>query len=545
MPRSWPNTDPTADRAQIEIVELDREPEARPPTQPAASGGHQGLILLAGAMVMLAAVALLPAAEPEVAQPVAETLPRPAEATTVPTRPEMLVGVVTDESFPISLVSGLDGYASLAGPVEMNGRHWVIGTPPPPALKAVVLSSADGGAWAVETELVAPPGGALRVDEMALSNAGLVAAGTVGARAGSPYWLTLPGDLTVWRSTDGRDWRAEALGAPIANTQFWVNQVVTSGSTLLVNGWRETTTNPAAVLGAIPAELEPALTRGDLWLWPGYGRLEIAAPPGLVIFSTSTSLWDQTGKGFLFRSGVGERWEVTEPFDGFAGTIAVLPEGGFVTIGPGSFTSAFGVVWQLNSRVPPAHYYVNWGDRVAGQRLSGTSYLIGDGAGFVTVSFPSEIDGRSGYVALDGGPAGLAATVATHTKYRSMSVGAGGYTLTSDLTLTGPDLSEPIQIFPYAPHRYNPATDMVTVVAGDQTFEFSLADLQGLSAYPPPRYDLYVSTDGVNWSSGQIGLFSNDLRLVGGGADFFLFGSVGTGRGPGEPMTVYRAGPFD
>src|SRR5687767_2133872 len=119
MPRSSPSTSPSrADSRTVEVVELDREAE-----RPQGPGGSPNRWAIVALIVLLGVLglSLLPAAdiEPDSAS---GTLPDPAVATTLVGSRQPRVAFISDETFPMFVVSGLRGFVSLTEPVSFEGR---------------------------------------------------------------------------------------------------------------------------------------------------------------------------------------------------------------------------------------------------------------------------------------------------------------------------------------------------------------------------------------------------------------------------------------
>ncbi|HEX2421100.1 MAG TPA: hypothetical protein VHL55_05835, partial [Acidimicrobiia bacterium] len=152
MPRSSPSTSSSrADSRTVEVVELDREAER---SHPARTGGSPNRwAILVGIMVLgVLGLNLLPAAdiEPDGAS---ATLPDPAVATTLVGSSQPRVAFISDETFPMFVVSGLKGFVSLTEPVFFDERWWIIGNRPDPSAAAAVLSSEDGRLWEVSSDI--------------------------------------------------------------------------------------------------------------------------------------------------------------------------------------------------------------------------------------------------------------------------------------------------------------------------------------------------------------------------------------------------------
>ena len=485
----------------------------------------------------------------------ADILPEPVAATHPP-GPRL--GVLTNESFALELVTGLGEYETLVGPVRFGDRYWLVGAPEFPAQKATLLSSADGSEWIPVSEINAAPGQVLRVDQIASANGKLLVVGAEGSPTPKSYWPLFPGALTVWTSGDGSAWTAETLTPESTENGYGAEQLIASGSTVLLTGWKYPILD-AALFELIPPDLDRALAQGELSLRVRSG-LEVVATPGIVVWrqpsDAGSSLrelnWGHTSflyrfDGTVWQAIESEEIESLEPFFGAdLRHIAALPEGGFLIPGvrTGALTSDSGIEWRPEPTFPMSNFYLNWDEHLAAP-YSLISYWISDNDGFTRVDFPREMIEAEGGLALTGSPAGLVANSMASWPPEQQEIRSGGYTVTYDrnqelpFTLSGPELSQPISFSGLTDHRYDSSSKIVTLVADQQEFEFPLAALQRFHERPRTGNDLYVAADGIRWSRPNIVPLFGELRVMGGGPDFLLLQTIDQYSQP--VSAVYRA----
>ena len=564
MPRNSPSTEfapgggtvrpkdaPGVASIEIEVIDLGagrpvtiaRRPidEARPP---------RGWLVWLVVAAVLTGLAFFP--EDSSAPPVTtapQLLPTPDVATTSTTLAATSVALMSDDSFPLTPASGLEDFVQLVGPVEFNGKHWIIGNHSYPSAAATVLSSVDGTTWETEASVSVDGGEWLRIDDLDAFEGVLMAVGAVGQDQGPAYAPPTPSSSVLWKSIDGRRWSS----LPISSDGGSPSLQLTAGSEAVL-----ITEYPGAAidlsnLNQIPLDLVPGLERGDFLLSFAPGGYTVVAPPGIELFRLRAFEQNLTASSMkLFRSENLIIWEKL-PINFSVGNLTTTPDGGFLAQDYGLRYSSDGRTWEQTDRFPPRTYQ-NWDGRLLGvDRFFGTTrLLVVEGEEYATIELPSEISRTNLETFITAGDSGLAAVVADYGAYAEPITRIDGYTL----ALEGGTLriEEPSGETSYAyfdnngliEGSYLPDTDSIRFEANEtKTFEFPAPVLRDLGTSPQTfRFDVFLSADGLSWARPQAGLRAGYVAALGSVNGSFLVALQNYDTGYRQlPVTVYRTGP--
>ena len=537
MPRSSPSTSPAkADTRIVEVVELDRE--AQDQLSPAPGNRPNRWAILLGIVVLAAlGLSLLPASDPS-PNNLDDTLPDPAVATTLVGSRQPRVAFISDDTFPMFVVSGLKGFLSLTEPVFFDDRWWIVGNGPD---QAVVLSSDDGRLWEASSEIEGQGEASVRIDQLTTHDGALIAVGTEGTTVGPDFYSALAGTLSLWRSGDGVRWVPEMVDAGTGRVAFTDTRLATSGRSIVLQATVHATA-PAVAALRLPAAVLPALAEGRLFLRPQATRLVVTAPLGIQVDETALSQVSVAPSTRLFRSSSFGAWEEIDLQFNVNGPVVAAPEGGFVVgTGGAAFTSAFGVNWAPNSRVYDASSYQDWGEGIMGLRWELGSQIIElkEQDGELVIRLPPEM----GLCFVEGSNGLLAAACAEPPAPRPQAVGWNGFELSLDgpwLEMRAPDEVRRFRVF-RAPGDYDPATDTIALTDSQgRSQSIPLSTLELLVAESPSaRFDTMLSVDGLTWSRSQIALRAGEFELLGGIGDGYLVGTRSSQ--PGATYTVLAA----
>jgi hypothetical protein len=539
MPRSSPSTSPSrADSRTVEVVELDREAEASRP--PRGASPNRWAILVGIVLLGVLGLSLLPAAD---IQPdgASATLPDPAVATTLVGSRQPRVAFISDETFPMFVVSGLKGFGSLTEPVFFDGRWWIIGNRPDPVAAAVVLSSEDGRLWEMSSDISGESGMSIRIDQLTTVDGAMVAVGSQGTLIGPSFYSVLSGNLGLWRSGDGVRWISESVDPGNPNLAFSDIRLAVSGRSAVLQAVVGSTAAADAAV-RLPSHVIAGITEGMFTLRPQATRLIVEGPLGIQVAEAPMARVSQASSTRLFRSDSFAEWsEIDIPFN-LSGSVVSAPSGGFLAgTGGVTFTSAYGVSWKPNPRAFSALTYESWGDGIVGLSLPRTIDVI-NAAGELSVQLPPEMTTCS----IGGSNDLLAAACPSPPPAPPQSVRWNGFEVTSS-SQNWLELSNSVgtvaREFPLqrVAGIYSPETDTISLVDRRGMREaFPIAVLRQLQSDTRlNRFDTMLSADGLTWSQSQIALRAGELDLIGGIGDGFLVGTRSSE--PGSTYTVLAA----
>jgi hypothetical protein len=538
MPRSSPSTSPSrADSRTVEVVELDREAERHQ-----GPGGSPNRWAIVALIVLLGVVglSLLPAAdiEPDGAS---GTLPDPAVATTLVGSRQPRVAFISDETFPMFVVSGLRGFVSLTEPVSFEGRWWIIGNHLHPTAAPIVLSSEDGRLWETSSEIQGDEGSSVRIDQLIAADGALIAVGSQGTLTGPSYYSVLSGNLGLWRSGDGVRWISESVDPGQPNLAFTSARLSVSGQSAVLQAVVDSTA-PASAAVRLPSHVVAGIAEGRFTIHPRGTRLVVDGPLGIQVAEAPMTRVSQGSSLRLFRSDSFAEWSEVEVSFNFSGSIVAAPEGGFL-VGTGGvpFTSAYGVSWRPNPKAYESLSYEQWDEGILGFSNRATIDLISAGEE-LSVQLPSEmascsIEGSNGLLA-------AACSISAEPALDQVTWNGLELTITDRNWLTARDpVTSVVREF---------ALQRVAGIYSADSDTISLADRRGVrEAFPVDvlrqlqsdsrivRYDTMLSTDGLTWARSQIALRAGELELIGGIGDGFLVGTKSSE--PGSTYTVLAA----
>jgi hypothetical protein len=483
---------------------------------------------------------LLPAAdiEPDGAS---ATLPDPAVATTLVGSSQPRVAFISDETFPMFVVSGLKGFVSLTEPVFFDERWWIIGNRPDPSAAAAVLSSEDGRLWEVSSDISGDGGMSIRIDQLTTVDGALVAVGSQGTLVGPSFHSVLSGDIGLWRSGNGVRWISESVDPGSPNLAFSDIRVAISGGSVVLQAVVDSTAAADAAL-RLPGHVIAGITEGIFNLRAQATRLIVEGPLGIQVAEAPMARVSQASSTRLFRSDSFAQWsEIDIPFS-LVGSVVAAPGGGFL-VGTGgvTFTSAYGVNWRPNPRAFSALTYEPWDDRILGFSLPRAIDVI-SADGELSLQLPPEMANCS----VGGSNHLLAAACPTPQPAPPQSVHWKGFEVSSSsnnwLELLDPASSvvREFQLQQIA-GVYDPETDTISLVdRGGVREAFPVTVLRQLQNDTHlNRFDTMLSADGLTWSQGQIALRAGRLDLIGGVEDGFLVGTKSSE--PGSTYTVLAA----
>jgi len=574
MPRSWPSTDAepagrrvdlvdkTADRAstpsvEIEVVDLD--PGSAPVASPHFAPNRRGwLTWIVIGLTVVVGLALLPG-QTEAAPSnttSAQALPEPEMATTSTSLAAASQAVISDATFSLIPAAGLDGFVQFAGPVEFDGRFWIAGNSSFPSSEVTVLSSVDGSRWVVESSVSAGDGSWLNIEDLDTFGGVLMAVGSTGLIEQPAFALAASGDLFLWKSTDGVRWSSIPIVVQ-EGVQFSGLKLTTSSEEVLITGQRNNAVDPS-VLAQVPPELIAGLERHDFTWWYDYSSIRVVAPPGIELFRMSVTepVPTATVSAILLRSDNLIIWEEL-PVTFSAWNVAATFDGGFLSNAYDGYVmfSPDGRSWERTDRFPPL-FYQSWGNRLVGLDYSSTpSLVVFDGEQAATIELPPEIrSSQYGVVVVPGAP-GLATVLGSFEGEPAEPITrVDGYLLAMDNGLLRID--EPSGETSYANFggdgliagTYLPEIDSIRFdnSDGSKTFEFPRSVFLDLRRrVGTGLFDVFVSSDGLDWAQGQTGLRSAYADIIGGAGETFLVALHNFGRDYEElPITVYRTGPI-
>ncbi|HJR86545.1 MAG TPA: hypothetical protein VJ930_02695 [Acidimicrobiia bacterium] len=543
MPRSSPSTSPAkGDGRIVEVVELDRD--AYDPGLPTLGNRPNRWAILLGIVVLgVLGLSLLPAAE---VQPnsLDDTLPDPAVATTLVGSRQPRVAFINDETFPMFVVSGLRGFASLTEPVLFDGKWWIIGNPPGSAA-AVALSSEDGRLWEASSEIADDNGMSIRIDQLTVLDESLVAVGTQGTWIGPAFFPILSGELGLWRSGDGERWVPEMVTAGNSSVAFTDAHLVTSGRSTLLQVLAQSTASHRAA-SRLPAYLHEDLEAGRFFLQPQGTRLVVYGPLSIYVDETALTEVASEPTAHLFRSEGFASWVEIDIQFNMSGEIVAAPEGGFV-VGTGgvAFTSAYGVNWSPNAQAYDADFFQDWGEGILGLRYQNGNPVLSliDSEGQRAVQLQQEMT----YCLVNGSNSLLAAScldpeipTARNVPFQEFELSLNDYTwLQMHDPSTGEDRNFRLQRGIAA--GYDPDLQTITLADSQGRLEvFPIAVLEQLASPDPIiSHETMLSKDGLTWSRSQIALRATELELLGGIGDGFLVATRSSE--PGSTLTVLAA----
>ena len=516
--------------------------------------GRGWLLWLMLAVMIGGGLALLPgeAIEPPTTAPT-PVLPTPDLATTSTTLARTSVAVMSDDTFSLVPVRGLDGFLHLVGPVEFGGRYWIAGNEAYPSSEVKILSSIDGEVWEVEASVPASTGGWLRIDDLDTFEGVLMAVGTAGEVAGPSYAPQTPASPVIWKSSDGRRWSSHTISKATLDSPSL--QLTAGAGDVLITEYPGPSFD-STVLDEIPSELLPGLERGDFSLWADAYDFRVVAPPGVELFHIRANQYLRaSGPPRLFRSENLIIWEeIAVEFSIW--NLTASPDGGFLSHNDGMRYSRDGRSWERTDRFPPLDYQGWGGDRLLGIYQSGFPHrlsVLGTGA-HVTIELPTEITGNEQGLSITAGTSGLASILGSYDQDHVEPITRVDGHL---LSLQGGVLriEEPTGETAYAnfdsngliPGSYVPETDSIRIETIDQgkTFEFPVSVFLDLRNRPQRfRFDVFVSRDGLTWASPQTGLRAGHVGILGSVDGGFLIALQNHGDHHRElPITVYRTGP--
>ena len=518
------------------------------------------------AVMVAAGVALLPGQSLEPSgTTAAEALPEPEIATTSTRLAATSQAVMSDETFSLVPASGLDGFIQFAGPVEFDGKYWIVGNYSYPSAEVRILSSVDGTRWDLQTTVSADTGNWLMIEDLDSFEGVLMAVGSTGPVG--PVYAPFPAaSLVLWKSTDGLRWSS----VPIADEEgmlFSGLQLTIGSEEVLVTGQRSNAFD-SAVLAQVPPELVPGLERGDFSWWYDYSNIRIVAPPGIELFRMpapqspaaqsleAQSLEASSGSAVLFRSDNLIIWEHL-PIAFSPWNVAATLDGGFVSNATDGLVmySADGRSWERTDRFPP-HFYQSWGDRLVGLdfSVSTPSLVVFHGDERATIDLPTEIAESQYGLSITPGDSGLATILGSYENSSAEPVTrVDGYLLAMDGGLLR--IEEPSGETSYANFgsdgliagSYLADTDSIRFenTDGSKSFEFPVKvflDLRWRNV--TGLFEVFVSDDGLEWAQPQTGLRAEYADILGSAGETFLVAlhNYAPDYRP-LPITVYRTGP--
>ncbi|MGH8924313.1 MAG: hypothetical protein ACRDWA_06720 [Acidimicrobiia bacterium] len=520
-------------------MELDRVLQDSPTPGPRP---NRWAILLGIVVLGLVGLSLLPASD--LAPPSADaTLPDPAVATTLVGSRQPRIAFISDETFPMFVVTGLKGFVSLTEPVSFDGRWWIIGNRPDVGA-AAVLSSEDGRLWDMASEIPGEGGLSIRIDQLATVDDALIAVGSEGSFIGPTFSSVLAGNLSLWRSGDGVRWIPEMIDPGDPNLAFTDIQLAVSDRSAVLYAVVDSTA-AATAAARLPNHVVSGLASARFSLRPQGTRLIATGPLDIQIAEAPMTRVSQASSTRLFRSESLTEWtEIDIQFD-VSGSIVAAPDGGFLTgTGGVPWTSAYGVIWNPNPRAYSDFGYERWDDEVIlGFSLVGSSHMIDfiDAEGTLSVQLPSEM-----VLCSIKGSNQLLAAACTTPMTSPRPVQWNGFELSSDdpnwLELRDPAISS-VRQFPL---------QRVAGIYDAEADTISLADTRGVRETFPvevlrqldgdtrtARYATMLSEEGLTWSRSQIALRAGEFQLMGGVSDGFLVGIRSSE--PGATFTVLAA----
>ena len=576
MPWSWPSTDtePTgssveaegnapdrqgAPPIEIEVIDLDPVRLSRITRPTSAASGKGWLTWVAIAMMIGVGLALLPgqAVEPSTTTAGSQALPKPELATTSTTLGAVSLGAMSHDTFTLLPASGLEGFVQFAGPVEFDGRYWIAGNHGYPSTEVTILSSVNGTLWKTAATVPAEDGGWLRIDDLSSFGGVLMAVGSEGSVAGPAFAHPTPGSLVIWKSADGRRWSSLAI-AEDEGMEFFGLQLVPGSDEVLISGYKSPGFD-TSVLAQVPTELIPGLERGDLDWWEDSSSIRVVAPPGIELFQMPPAQSMPVTSPVLFRSENLIIWE-TLPITPSVLNITAIPGGGFLLNAHDGdvLYSTDGRSWEETDRFPRL-WYQRWGDRLVGLDNSlvisnhpTLKLFVFEDDESATIELPTEIADL--YEVITSGASGLATVLETSDDtFADPITQVDGYTLVMVMETGLLRIEDPSGETSYANTdgsrhgSYVPETDSIRFdVDPGKSFEFPLAVLQDLRPrFPPGRYDVFLSADGLAWAEGQTGLRADYVDILGSAGQTFLVGLHNYDPNYGAlPVTVYRTGPL-
>ncbi|MGH8958595.1 MAG: hypothetical protein ACRDVK_07950 [Acidimicrobiia bacterium] len=540
MPRSSPSTSSAREEIRIvEVVELDREPQDQGLPGPVNRPNRWALLL--GIVVLgVLGLSLLPASDVETNRANA-TLPDPAVATTLVGSRQPRVAFISEETFPMFVVSGLRGFVSLTEPVSFDGRWWIIGNRTDLFAKALVLASEDGRLWEAISEIPVDIGRSVRIDQLATVDGALLAVGTEGSLIGPTFYSALSGTLGLWRSGDGVRWIPETVDPGGSDLAFLDTQLTVSGRSAVLQAVVDSTAAPSAA-ARLPAHVVAGIAEGLFTVRPLGTRLVVEGPLGIQVAEAPMSRVSQASSMRLFRSDSFAEWSEIEISFNVNGEIVAAPSGGFLAgTGGVPFTSAYGVTWNPNASAFSAGSYQTWGEGILGISENGAIALI-DTEGELAVQLPPEMSsctvGGSNHLLAAACPAPLAAPPQS-VEWNGFEVSSSSYNW---LELTDPATSVERE-FPLQRLAgiYDAEADTISLVDRRGVREaFPVETLRQLGSDSRlNRFEIMLSADGLKWARGQIALRAGELHLIGGVGDGFLVGTRSSE--PNSTFTVLAA----
>lgn len=542
MPRSSPSTSPAkADSRVVEVVELDRE--AQDPGTPALGNRPNRWAILLGIVVLgVLGLSLLPAAE---VQPnsLEDTLPDPAVATTLVGSRQPRVAFINDDTFPMFVVSGLRGFASLTDPVRFDEKWWIIGNRPGSAA-AEVLTSEDGRLWEASSEIAGDNGMSIRIDQLTSIDGALVAVGTEGTVVGPTFYSAVSGTLSLWRSVDGEAWIPEVVDPGSPSLAFTGSHLVQSGPTSVLQAEAHSTA-PFNAANRMPPHVIAGLAQGRFDLTTRGTLLVATGPLGIEIAEAQMSQVSLAPTMRVFRSDSFTEWAPVEiPFN-VNGTIVAAPSGGFIaSTGGVAFTSAYGVNWKANPRAYEALFYEQWGEQIIGYSFGASITTIDfiDDEGALSIQLPPEMihcSFKASNNLLAGACGSPDMTSVRPVVWNGFELNLLDYTWL-DVVDTSNSETRRFRLY-RAPGNYDEEADTISVVDSRGSREaFPVGILRQLFTDSTTiRYDTMLSEDGLTWSRSQIALRATELELLGGIGDGFLVATRSSE--PGSTLTVLAA----
>ena len=540
MPRSSPSTSPPgAEAPSVEVVELDRGPGPGPSTPHFDDRKSRWAIAAGIALVVFVGLSLLPGSEVET-EDNELGLGDPAVATTLVGNRARQVGTFSADTFPLWVVSGLKGFASLTEPVAFADRFWIVGNSSQPTGAAVILSSDDGRLWNAISELVPAAGNAIRIDQLGVVDGALVMAGTEGSPVGPGFQWEIAGNVQLWRSDDGMRWIPEVVHQSEQHIAFQEIGLAVSGSTTVVQA---TTQSTAVVLAAekLPENLIPPLEEGLFTFTPHGFRAIVAGPLRIELAVVPVTIVMQAGTVRLFRSVSLSDWEEIDIAVDVS-KVVNSPQGGFIANAGGSaFTSAYGVTWSRNAAYDSASYQ-RFGDDLIGFSHDGRGLEIVSEGGTRTVQLPADlqrcsIEASNGLLAAACPPIPLTNAQVVEWKDQWLSLNAfGGLELVDQANTV-------IRRFPVvgAHGIYDPETGTISLRDTEGVGEaFPIELLNQIRPKPTSfRYEVMLSRDGLTWAPGQTALVSYEMEMLGSIDAGFLFAT--RPYAPSSTLTVLAA----
>ncbi|HJU52094.1 MAG TPA: hypothetical protein VJ815_07145, partial [Acidimicrobiia bacterium] len=501
---------------------------------------NRWVILLGIVVLGVLGLSLLPAAD---VQPnsLDDTLPDPAVATTLVGSRLPRIAFINDDTFPMFVVSGLRGFASLSEPVFFGDKWWIIGNRSD-STAAAVLSSVDGRLWEASSEIAGDNGMLIRIDQLTLLDDSLVAVGTQGTLIGPAFFPILSGELGLWRSGDGERWVPELVAAGNSRIAFTGAHLVSSGRSTVLQVIVQPTA-PHRAASRLPANLGEDLESGRFILQPQGTRLVVYGPLSIYVDETPLTEVASEATPRLYRSEGFASWTEIDIQFNMSGEIVAAPQGGFV-VGTGgvAFTSAYGVNWKPNSSMDRADFYQQWNEEILGFSYPGTFEVI-SGTGVSSIQLPQEmfrcvLKSSNGLVAGACPESGL--PTAQRVLFNDVELTLSDFTrLRMHDQATGEDRN--FRITRGIAGDYDPDLDTFTLADSQGRLETFPAAVLGQLANPDPTisYKTMLSDDGLTWSRSQIALRATELELLGGIGDGFLVATRSSE--PGSTLTVLAA----